>query len=120
MYFIAGLLAYPVSNIPQQFINPHFASRFLVHLFDDYGAVEAVFAVGGGQVAGDDDGAGGDAAVEDFAGHAVVDAGAGADVDAHRDDRAFFDDDAFHDFGAGADEAIVLDDGGAGLDWLNN
>jgi transposase len=38
-----------------------------------------------------------------------------ADEDAHRDHRTFADDDALDDFRAGADKAVVLDDGRVGL-----
>jgi hypothetical protein len=73
-----------------------------------------------GSVAGDDDGAGGHAAVEDLAGLAMIDLGTGADINAHGDDGAFLDDDPLHDLGAGADEAVVLDNGGRGLDRLQD
>ncbi len=43
-----------------------------------------------------------------------------ADVDAHGEHRVFFDDDAFDHFGAGADEAVVFDDGGVGLHGLQH
>ena len=46
---------------------------------------------------------------------AVVDAGRLADEDAHRDDRALLDDNAFDDLRSRADEAIVLDDRWCGL-----
>ncbi len=40
--------------------------------------------------------------------------------DAHADDAAALDDDAFDDFRARADEAVVLDDGGRGLQRLEH
>jgi hypothetical protein len=49
---------------------------------------------------------------EHFAGSPDPRLGGGADEDAHREHRAFLHDHAFGDFGAGADEAIVLDDTG--------
>lgn len=38
----------------------------------------------------------------------------------HGDDRVFFDDHAFDDFGSGADEAVVFNDGGIGLKGLED
>src|SRR6202000_213066 len=48
----------------------------------------------------------------------VIDARALADEHAHGDHGPAFDDDAFDDFRARADEAVVFDDGGAGLQGL--
>src|SRR5690606_31969953 len=55
-----------------------------------------------------------------LAGGAVIDARALRDEDPHRQYGVFFDDDAFDDFGARADEAVVFDDGGAGLQGLQH
>ncbi len=55
-----------------------------------------------------------------FTGFAIVNTGALADVNAHRDHRAFFHDHAFNHFGACADEAVVFDDGRVRLQWLQN
>src|SRR5207248_6266456 len=51
---------------------------------------------------------------------AVDDLCRGAKKDAHRQHRAALDDHALGDFGAGADEAIVLDDHGSGLQRLEH
>src|SRR5207245_3403465 len=56
----------------------------------------------------------------DLAGVAVDDLGGGADEGAHRQHRALFDNDALDDLAARADEAIVLDDDGLGLQWLEH
>ena len=72
-------------------------------------------AVFRGQAAGNDHRTGRDAAVVDFAGFAVVDFGGLPDVHAHGNHAAFFDNHAFDDFGTRADEAVVFDDGRAGL-----
>src|SRR5258708_6692517 len=56
----------------------------------------------------------------DLAGVAVDDLGGGADEGAHRQHRALFDNDALDDLAARADEAIVLDDNGLGLQWLEH
>jgi hypothetical protein len=42
------------------------------------------------------------------------------DEHAHAEHRVFFDDDAFHHFRASADEAVVFNDGGVGLQWLQH
>src|SRR5690606_37450006 len=79
------------------------------------GTVQAVAAILRRQVAGDNHGARGNAAVGDLAGLTVVYLGALSDVDAHRDHRALAHDHTLDDFRARADEAVVLDDGGIGL-----
>src|SRR5690606_1801402 len=56
----------------------------------------------------------------DLAGGAVVDAGGLADEHAHADHAVVADHHAFHHFGARADEAVVLDDGRAGLQRLQH
>src|SRR3712207_7457597 len=50
-----------------------------------------------------------------LAGGAIDDLGGGADIDAHRQDGHGLHDDALGDLGAGADEAVVLDDHRVGL-----
>ena len=86
-----------------------------VDALDDDGAVQAVAAAVLGQGAGHHHRAGRDAAIAGTAGLAVVDRGALADEHAHRDHRALFHHHALDDLRAGADEAVVLDDGGRGL-----
>src|SRR5512135_2569644 len=86
------------SNSAQQFVDADLAEGLGIHFLDDHGAVQAVFAVGGGQVAGDYHRARGDAAIGDFAGSAVIDLGALADIDAHGDHAVVFHDYAFHHF----------------------
>src|SRR5438093_13107140 len=104
----------------EQFVAAGLRARLGVDALDDHRAVQAVQAVGARQVAADDHRTGGDAAIAHFAGGAVVDLGALADVHAHRDDRVLLDDDAFDDLGARADEAVVLDDGRVGLHRLEH
>src|SRR5680860_168080 len=105
----------PLIEIAQQLIQPHLAARLRVYFLDDHRAVEAVFAVFRGQVAGYDHRACRHAAIGDFVALAVVDAGALTDVNAHGDHGTLLDDHAFDDLRARADEAVVLDDGGRGL-----
>ena len=59
-------------------------------------------------------------AAQDLARFAVHDLGRLSDEHAHRNHRSLPHDDAFHHFGARADEAIVLDDGGVGLQRLQH
>src|SRR5690606_30568464 len=73
-----------------------------------------------GQVAADHHAARGHAAVADLTGLAVEDRGALAQVHAHAEHRVLFHDDAFDDFGASADEAVVFDDGRVGLQGLQH
>src|SRR5690606_33211343 len=84
------------------------------------GTVRAVAAVGGGQRTADHHRTWWYPPVADLARHAVVDLRALADVHPHRDHGVLADDDAFDDFGARTDEAVVLDDGRIGLQRLEN
>src|SRR5574338_341005 len=108
------------SGAAEQLVDPGLGARLRIHALDDDGTVEAVFAVGRRQVAAHHHRAGGDAAVADLAGGTVVNLGALADVHAHGDDRVLLDDDTFHNLGAGAKEAVVLDDQEAGLHRLQH
>src|SRR3989440_9734052 len=110
--------ALPISA--QQIVDGGFRAGLRVDALDDARAVEAVAAVRRRQRPGHHYRARRHAPVQDRAAGAVVDAGALPDEDSHRDHRARFDHDAFDDLGACADEAIVLDDGGAGLQRLEN
>jgi hypothetical protein len=56
----------------------------------------------------------------DFAGGAVDDLGRCAEEHAHRQHRAFAHDHAFGHFRTRADEAVVLDDDGSGLERLEH
>src|SRR5882672_2756309 len=105
---------------PQQLIDARFGPGLRVDLLDDDRAVETIPAISPGQVAGNDYGARRNAPVGDFARRAIVDFGALADVDPHRDHRALADDDTLDHLAAGADEAVVLDDGGVGLQRLEH
>ena len=89
-------------------------------LLDDHRAGEAGAAVLARQRAGDDNRIRRDPAVADLAGGAVDDLGRSAEEHAHRQHRALLDDHAFGDFGARADEAIVLDDHRPGLKRLEH
>src|SRR3546814_20723134 len=55
-----------------------------------------------------------------LAGVALDDLRRRAEIDAHRQHRALLDDHALGDFGARADEAMVLDDDRIGLQRLEN
>src|SRR5690606_39235569 len=59
-------------------------------------------------------------AIHHLAGLAVDDLGGLADKHAHAQDRAFAHDAALDHFRTRADEAVVLDDGGAGLHRLQH
>src|SRR6476660_8633975 len=106
------------SVAPEQFVYPSLRAGFRVHLLDDDCAVETIPAIPPGQVAGNYDASGWNLPVRHLAGRPVVDLGALADVDPHRDHRAFAHDHPFDHLAAGADEAVVLDDGGIGLQRL--
>src|SRR5260221_6614097 len=107
-------------GVPQQVVQRGFGAGLRIHALDDHGAGQTVFAVGRGQGAGYDDRAGRYPAVEDLIALSIVDAGALADEHAHRNYGAGFDDHALDDLRAGADEAAVLDDGGTGLQRLED
>src|SRR5436853_2513048 len=100
-----------MDSIPsQQFVDARLGAGLGIDLLDDDCAIETIPALGAGQAARNDYGAGGNAPIGHLAGGAVVDLGALADVDPHGDDRTLADDHAFHDLAARADEAVVLDD----------
>src|SRR5262249_41418419 len=111
--------------VAQQLVERGLAARLRVDALDDDGTVERGprLAVGqrlAGQAAGDDDRVGRHLADEDLAGRAVDDLGRLADEHTHRDHRAFAHHHALDDLGTRANEAIVLDDGGAGLHRLEH
>ncbi len=89
-----------------------------IHFLDDDCTIQTIFAVSRRQVARYHDGTCRDAAIADFAGGAVIDLGGLADIHAHGNHRVFFDNDTFHHFRAGADEAIVFNNGRVGLHRL--
>ena len=68
----------------------------------------------------DHDGARGHAAAVDFACGTVQNLRALTDKDAHRNHGIFFHDDAFDDFTARTDKAVVFNDGGTGLNGFKN
>jgi len=107
-------------GVPQQVVQRGFGASLCVHALDDHGARQTVFAIGRRQSAGYDDRAGRYPAVEDLIALPIVDAGALADEHAHRNHGAGFDDHALDDLRAGADEAVILDDGGTGLQRLED
>src|SRR5258708_8700935 len=104
----------------EQLVYSRFGTGFRVDLLDYHRAVETIPAIPPGQVAGNYDASRRNLPVGDLSGGPVVDLGALADVDPHRDHRAFAHDDPFDDLAAGADEAVVLDDGGVGLQGLQD
>src|SRR5690606_13332587 len=64
--------------------------------------------------------AGRHAAIADLARCSIEDGRALPDVHAHAQHGVLFDHHAFDDFGASADEAVVFNDGGAGLQRLEH
>src|SRR5690606_3297325 len=106
------------SSGPQQVVDAGLGARLRIDALDDHRASQAVRAVFGRQRTGNHDRAGRYAAVRDLARGAVVDLGALRQVHTHGQHRDIFNDDAFHDFLARADEAVVFDDGGVGLQGL--
>src|SRR5688500_2660563 len=113
-------------SVAQQLVYSRLRPRLGVDALDDDGAGEAgagLVAAGqrlAGEAAGDDHGIARHPADEDLARRAVDDLGRGADEHAHRQHRALLDDAALGDLRAGADEAIVLDDHGPGLERLEH
>src|SRR5438270_9095165 len=98
-------------SIPQQLIDAGLGARFLVHAFDDDGAVEARAGLAilhrlAGYRARHHDRISRHFAHEDLTGYAVDDLGRGADEHAHREHRTLAQDHALGDFRAGADKAI--------------
>lgn len=55
-----------------------------------------------------------------FAGFTIVNTGALTDVNTHRNDGTFFNDNAFNHFGTRANEAVVFDDGRVSLQGFQN
>src|SRR5581483_8509528 len=109
--------------VPQQLVDAGLGAGALVNPFDDDGAGRrrawlAVFQRFGRQGAGHHDGIFRNLADESLAGLAVDDLGGGAEEYAHRQHRALAQDHAFGHFRTRADEAIVLDDHGFGLQRL--
>src|SRR3546814_45640 len=109
------LMTFP--SVAKQLVDAGLGTRPGVDALDDHGAGETgTGAIFGRKRAGDDDRISGDTAHEDFAALPVDDLGGRAEEDAHGKDGAFLNHHAFGNFGAGADEAIVLNDDGAGLE----
>src|SRR5688572_14431988 len=105
---------------PQQFVEACLGPRLRVDLFYNDRTVQAVACVGGGQSAGNHHRPGRDAAIADLAARPVEDLGALAEEHAHGNHAVLLDDDPFHHLGAGADEAVVLDDDRVGLHRLQD
>src|SRR3982750_4396728 len=95
---------------PQQFVQAGLRPGLGIDGFDNYCAVEVTLAVTRGQRAGHHHRAGRHAAIERLAARPVVDARALADEHAHREHAVLLDDHTLDHLGAGADEAVVLDD----------
>src|SRR3990167_503391 len=107
----------------QEVVDAGLAARLRVHALDDDRCVHAVRLASGrclGQVAADHHRPAGHAPVADLTRLAVEDRRALAQVHAHAQHRVLFDDHAFDHLVAGADEAVVLDDGGVGLQRLQH
>src|SRR6185437_7263438 len=110
-----SIVAATLVIVAQQFVDRGLATRLLVDALDDDAAGErrAGRAVGqfpAGQAAGHHHRVGWHAAEEGLAGGAVDNLGRSADKTPHGEDGALFDNHAFRDFAARANEAIVLDD----------
>src|SRR5215472_11789286 len=113
------------TSIAQELVDRGLSARALVDALDDDGAIEigrrrAVRHGAARETAGHDDGIGGYAAEIDLARRTVDDARRRRDEDAHREYRAFFDDDALDHLAARPDEAIILDDDGLRLERLED
>src|SRR5690606_12242963 len=104
----------------QQIVDGRLASRPGVDLLDDHRAVQRVRSVLRRQLPGHHDAVRRHATVGDLAGGAVVDARGLAEEHAHADYAVVADDYAFHHLRARTDEAVVLDDGRAGLQRLEH
>src|SRR5436190_2613498 len=112
-------------SVAHQLVDGGLGSRLRVDRLDDHGAIEgrARLVVGerlARQRARHHHGIGWHMADVDLAGVAVDDLGGGADEGAHGEHRALADDDTLDHLGAGTDEAVVLDDGGVGLQRLEH
>src|SRR5690606_34293875 len=105
---------------PQQIVDAGLGAGLRVDALDNDGTIQAVRAVGCRQRARYDDRPGRYAAVIGFAGTAIIDAGALGKEHAHGQHGVLFHNDAFDDFGAGTDEAVVFDDGRVGLQRLQH
>src|SRR5260221_2092614 len=106
--------------VSQQLVDAGLGPRAFVDALDDHRASQTWAAVPARQAAGNHDRIFGHPAILALAGRTVDDLGRGAEEHAHRYDRALSDDHAFGDFGAGADETIVLDDHRPGLQRLEH
>src|SRR5690348_6130718 len=104
----------------QQLVDARFCPGFGIHLLDDHRAVKTVFSVHRRKAAGNHYRARRDSSIADFTGFAVINFGALADIYAHRNDGILADDNAFNDFAARADKAVVLDNGGICLNRLEH
>src|SRR5690606_26420530 len=109
-----------VRQAAQQVVDAGLAAGLLVDLLDDHRAVQRMRAIARRQRSGYHHAARRHVAVADLAGGAVVDAGGLADEHAHPDHAVVADHHALHHFRARADEAVVLDDGRAGLQRLQH
>src|SRR5438128_315223 len=115
----------PVRLVPQQLVDAGFGAGALVDALHDHGAGGgraglAVLQGLAGQRAGNHDRIVRNFADENFAGLAVDDLGGGAEEHAHRQHGALAHDHAFRHLAARADEAVVLDDHGLGLQRLQH
>src|SRR6267143_5825834 len=109
------------SLIPaQQFIQAGLGAGLGVYLLHIHRTIQPAAAVRRGKTAGNHHRPGRHAPVEDLPACAAEDARALAQVHPHRYDAVFLDDYTFHDLGAGADEAVVLDDHRIGLQRLQD
>ena len=88
-------------------------------LYND-GGVERIFSVLGGQISGNDYGMRGNISIGDLARGAIINTSRFTYKYPHGNDRALAYDATFHNLGAGADEAVILDHGGIGLHRLQN
>ena len=104
----------PLRSVAQQFVYTGLGPGLFVDPLDDDRAIE-VNAVLAGHRARDNNAVGRHFAIEYVATFAVEDLGRLADKHAHPKHRAFADDHPFDHFRAGADKAVVLDDGWSGL-----
>src|SRR5450432_3257496 len=113
-YFSSGIFGILV-GIAQQFIQRSLGAGLRIHALDDDGAGETVLAVRRRQRARYHDRARRNSAIQNFVPLPIVNARALSDKNAHGNDGTGLDHDTLDDFRARADEAVVFDDRGAGL-----
>src|SRR6056297_1189074 len=107
------------ASVAQQLVDAGLRAGPLIHALDDHRTIE-VQVVLGRHRPGHNHRIGWHLAHEDLAGFAIDDLGGLADIDPHPQNRAFAHDAALDHLRARADKAVILDDRGTGLHWLEH